>query len=366
MQTRTSRQITVVALVAAAIGAGILTAVLFISGALAGNASGATRTMLATYSSSSDTLAAPLNAAALFSAANPSVVDITSNHSTSVDTGTGFVIDPQGHVLTADHVVTGASSVTVKFQDGVTVSARVLGQDESTDVAVLKVNPSPANVPALTLGSTSSLVVGDTLAVVGNPFGYNRSLSTGVVSALDRTIEAPNGWLIPHALQTDAAVNPGNSGGPVLDAQGAVVGIVDQIATGSSSVDSATGVGFAVPIDLVKSELSQLERGVAVAHAYLGVSAGQTTTGEPGAVVAGIAAGSPAATAGLRTGDLITAVDGTAIHGPSALVASIAAHKPGVKITLHVQRGSSAQTVVATLATQPTRPATQPSQPAAG
>ncbi|MGB9185233.1 MAG: trypsin-like peptidase domain-containing protein, partial [Solirubrobacteraceae bacterium] len=296
----------------------------------------------------------------------PSVVDITSNHSTSVDTGTGFVIDSQGHVLTADHVVTGASSVTVKFQDGVTVPAQVLGQDESTDVAVLKVKPSPANVPALTLGSTGSLVVGDTLAVVGNPFGYNRSLSTGVVSAVDRTIQAPNGWLIPHALQTDAPINPGNSGGPVLDAQGEVVGIVDQIATGSSSVDSDTGVGFAVPSDLVKTELSQLEHGVAVAHAYLGVSAGQTTTGQPGAVVAGIAAGSPAATAGLRTGELITAVDGTAIHGPGALVASIAAHKPGAKITLRVQRGSTALTVVATLATQPKQAAAQPSQPSAG
>jgi S1-C subfamily serine protease len=119
-------------------------------------------------------------------------------------------------------------------------------------------------------------VVDITLAVIGNPFGYNRSLSTGVVSALDRTIQTPDGWLIPHALQTDAPINPGNSGGPVLDAQGSVVGIVDQIATGGSDVDSDTGVGFAIPIDLVKAELSQLERGAHVAHAYLGIAAGRS------------------------------------------------------------------------------------------
>jgi putative serine protease PepD len=243
-------------------------------------------------------LAAPLNAASLYAAANPSVVDIAAvDSSTSGDTGTGFLIDSRGHVLTADHVVAGAKSVTVKFQGGTTVSAQVVGQDRSTDVAVLEVKPSPANLPALPLGSTSPLVVGDTLAVIGNPFGYNRSLSTGVVSALDRTIQAPNGFLIPHALQTDATINPGNSGGPVLDAQGAVVGIVDQIATGGSNVDSATGVGFAVPIDLVKTELSQLEQGRAVVHAYLGVAAGQSTSAQPGALVQAIAAGSPAAKA---------------------------------------------------------------------
>jgi putative serine protease PepD len=199
-------------------------------------------------------------------------------------------------------------------------------------------------------------VVGDTLAVIGNPFGYNRSLSTGVVSALDRTIQAPNGWLISHALQTDATINPGNSGGPVLDAQGAVVGIVDQIATGGSAIDSDTGVGFAVPIDLVQTELSQLEQGRAVVHAYLGVAAGQSTATQPGALVQGVAAGSPAAVAGLRAGDLITSVDGGAIHGPSALIAVIAAHKPGEKLTLQVQRGSSALSITATLVAQPSQP----------
>ena len=261
-------------------------------------------------------------------------------------------------MLTADHVVYGAKSVTVKFQDGVAAPARVVGHDRSSDVAVLDVDPSPADAPALTLGSTSSLVVGDSLAIAGNPFGYNRSLSTGVVSALDRTIQAPNGWLIPHALQTDAIINPGNSGGPVLDEQGAVVGIVDQIATGGSGIDSATGVGFAVPIELVKTQLSQLERGATVVHAYLGVSCGQSITSQPGALILGVASGSPAAAAGLRAGELITAINGTAIHGPSALVAAIAAHTPGQRLTLAVRRTSTPLTMSVVLATQPSTPPT--------
>jgi S1-C subfamily serine protease len=264
------------------------------------------------------------------------------------------MINAQGDILTADHVVAGASSISVKLQNGTTMSARVLGQDNSTDVAVLKINPSRVSVPPLALGSTASLSVGDTLAVIGNPFGFDRSLSTGVVSALDRTIQAPSGFLVPHAIQTDAAINPGNSGGPVLDARGAVVGIVDQIATGGSGADSDTGVGFAIPIDVVKAELPRLERGLHVAHAFLGVATAQATASQPGALVQSVAAGTPAAAAGLRAGDLITAVDGTAVRGPSGFVAAIAAHNPGDRITLKVQRGSATVTLTATLGEQPT------------
>lgn len=353
------RRLTLGAAIAAVVGAGVLAAVLFVVGALGGGATAATASTQPAPSSGSASLSGLLNAPRLYSGANPSIVDITAiNSSTSGDTGTGFLIDSHGHVLTADHVVYGAKSVSVKFQDGVTVPARVLGTDRSDDVAVLALSPSPANAPALTLGSTRSLVVGDSLAVIGNPFGYNRSLSTGVVSALDRTIQAPNGWLIPHALQTDAIINPGNSGGPVLDKQGAVVGIVDQIATGGSSIDSATGVGFAVPIDVVKPQLPALERGVAVTHAYLGAESGQSLTSQPGALVESVTAGSPAAGAGLQPGDLITAVDRTAIPGPSALVATIAADTPGQKLTLTVERATSTLTIPLTLTAQPTMPPT--------
>jgi putative serine protease PepD len=352
------------AVAAALVGAAVLAGVLFAVGAFGGSTGAASAgsraaSTQATATSGSASLAGPLNAPALYARANPSIVDITAvDSSTSGDTGTGFLIDSHGHVLTADHVVYGATSVTVKFQDGVTVPARVVGHDRSSDVAVLTVSPSPANAPALTLGSASQLVVGDSLAIIGNPFGYNRSLSTGVVSALDRILQAPNGWLIPHALQTDAIINPGNSGGPVLDKQGAVVGIVDQIATGGSGIDSATGVGFAVPIDIVKTQLFQLERGAKVAHAYLGVASGQSITSQPGALVESVASGSPAAAAGLRAGDLITAINGSAIHGPSALIAAIASQNPGQSLTLAVRRGSSPLTDTVTLATQPTAPPT--------
>lgn len=356
------RHLTAGAIAAALVGAAVLAAVLFAVGAFGGSTSAASAGSTAAStpaipSVGSAGLAGPVNAPALYAKANPSIVDITAvDSSTSGDTGTGFLIDSHGHVLTADHVVYGAKSVTVKFQDGVTVPARVLGHDRSDDVAVLKVNPSPANAPALALGSTGQLVVGDSLAIIGNPFGYNRSLSTGVVSALDRTIQAPNGWLIPHALQTDAIINPGNSGGPVLDKQGAVVGIVDQIATGGSGIDSATGVGFAVPIDLVKTQLAQLERGATVIHSYLGVAAGQSITSHPGALILGVESGSPAAAAGLRAGELITTINGTAIPGPSALVAAIAAHTPGQRLTLAVRRGSTTLTITVRLAAPPSTP----------
>jgi putative serine protease PepD len=206
----------------------------------------------------------------------------------------------------------------------------------------------------LPLGSSSALAVGDPLAVIGNPFGYNRSLSTGVVSALDRTIQTPNGFTVAHAIQTDAAVNPGNSGGPMLSAQGQVVGIVDQIATGGSNIDSSTGVGFAVPIDVVKAELTQLENGQPVTHAYLGAGTSAPVT-QDGAFVESVATGSPAARAGLRPRDVITAVDGTPLIGPNGLVAAVTADKPGTKITLTVLRGSTHLTLTATLGTQPSQ-----------
>src|SRR5438270_7687852 len=170
----------------------------------------------------------------------------------SVDTGTGLELDTRGDILTASHVVAGASTITVKLQNGRVRTASVRGTDTSNDVSVLHVNPSGLTLHPLPLGSVQSLVAGDPLAVIGDPFGYNRSLSTGVVSGLGRTIQAPNGFPIANALQTDPALNPGNSRGPVLDPQGQVVGIADQIATGGSGVDQGSGVGFAIPIDPVK------------------------------------------------------------------------------------------------------------------
>ena len=312
-----------------------------------------------------------LDARTLYANANPGVVDITSRGITSSSggaspfggsnqsataTGTGFVVDGKGHIVTAAHVVEGASSISVKFQDGTTRTAKVLGTDEATDVAVLSIDPSGLTLHPLALGSSASLSIGDEVAAIGDPFTYDRSLSTGVVSGLDRTISAPNGFTVAHAIQTDAALNPGNSGGPVLDASGRVIGIVDQIATNGSS-QTSSGVGFAVPIDLVRSELSKLEAGQTVRHAYLGVSTSDLGTGTAGALIQSVSSSGPAASAGLRSGDVVTRIGSAAIKGTNDLVAAIAVRAPGDRVAVTVKRGSSTQTVTVTLGTQPVQAA---------
>ena len=190
-----------------------------------------------------------LNAAALYAKASPGVVDITATGTggaaqsqspfgdqgsapQSTATGTGFVTGTDGYIITAAHVVDGASSISVTFQDGTKRTAKLTGKDNATDVALLKVDPAGLTLHPLKLGSSASLRTGDALAAIGDPFGYERSISTGIVSGLDRTIQAPNGFTVAHAIQTDAALNPGNSGGPILNAAGEVIGIADQIATG--------------------------------------------------------------------------------------------------------------------------------------
>src|SRR5436190_2088156 len=359
-----------VALAAALLGAGAVTGVLAATGALDGSTK--STSVVEPVAASGGSTTASLNPRALYASSAAGVVDITASGVSSggdqgrgpfgppgpsgqsqTAAGSGSVIDGQGRILTAAHVVQGASSIKVNFQDGTTRTARVLGTDQSTDIALLKVDPSGLTLHPLALGSSKSLSVGDALAVIGDPFQYSRSLSTGVVSGLDRTIGATNGFSIAHAIQTDASLNPGNSGGPVLDARGRLVGIADQIATGSSS-QSSSGVGFAVPIDLVKSELSQLESGAQVRHAYLGIETGNSTDGK-GALVGSVQGGGPAAAAGLRDGDVVTAFDGSPIHGSNDLVAAITSHRPGDRVTLTVRRGSSNVSVSATLAAQPQR-----------
>jgi putative serine protease PepD len=357
------------ALISGAAGAGLLLA----TGAGGGSSSTTTITQApTTLASSQSTAAASLDAKALYAGTAAGVVDITSRgvtdssggaaspfggpgQSGATATGTGFVVDGKGDIVTAAHVVDGASSITVKFQDGTTRTAKLLGKDNATDVAVLSVDPSGLTLHPLALGRSAALAVGDQLAAIGDPFTYERSLSTGIVSGLDRTISAPNGFTVAHAIQTDAAVNPGNSGGPVLDAGGKVVGIVDQIATNGSS-DTSSGVGFAVPIDLVRSELSQLETGQTVKHAYLGVSTSDAGATAPGALVQSVTNGGPADDAGLRGGDIVTALGTTAIKGTNDLVATIAAHRPGDRVTASVRRGGQTIKVSVTLGTQPSQP----------
>ena len=192
--------------------------------------------------------------------------------------------------------------------------------------------------------------VGDPVAAIGNPFGLDRTITAGIVSALQRQITAPDGFTIQHVIQTDAAINPGNSGGPLMDAQGRVVGINSQIATGGNG-DANVGIGFAIPITTARQELSVLERGGTVQHALLGVG---TVSGNGGALVQRVQAGSPAARAGLRPGDLIVSLGGARVGDPSALAAAVGSHKPGQTVVIRYVRHGAHRTTHATLAQHPT------------
>src|SRR5690242_2427524 len=230
-------------------------------------------------------------------------------------TGSGFVIDPKGLIVTNAHVVDGATSITVKLGDGKAEKATLVGKDESTDLALLKIDPSGHTLKPLPLADSSSVHVGDPTYAIGNPFGLDRTLTTGVVSALQRQIQAPNNFTIDNVIQTDAALNPGNSGGPLLDAAGRVIGVNSQIESNSSSANGGeagnVGIGFAVPSNTVRRVVGQLEKTGHVSHAWLGVSSSDASSG--GATVGQVTSGSPASKAGVRAGDTITAVNGSKV-----------------------------------------------------
>ncbi len=311
---------------------------------------------------SAETGKAALDVNTLYESASPGVVDITATAAASgpgpigpaesTSTGTGFVIDARGRILTASHVVSDATRITVEFQDGTRRTATLLSTDDATDVAVIRVDPAGLTLDPLKLGTTASLSIGDPVAAIGDPFGYDRSITTGIVSGLDRTIEAPNGFTVAHAVQTDAALNPGNSGGPLLAADGTVIGIVDQIAT-NGNANQSSGVGFAVPIDLVAGELGELIAGKQVSHAYIGIATSDASGTTSGALVSDVASGGPAAAAGLAAGDVVTDIGGTAVTGSSDLVATIAEHAPGDTVNVTVRRGSRSLTFSVVLGTQP-------------
>jgi S1-C subfamily serine protease len=283
--------------------------------------------------------------------------------------GSGFVLDADGHIVTNAHVVEGASTITVRFANGDEAEATLVGTDPSSDIAVLKVDPGATTLHPLELGASKDLVVGQGVVAIGSPFGLQGTVTTGIVSALDRSIQAPNGYTIGGAIQTDAAINHGNSGGPLLDSSGKVVGVNAQIASDSGGND---GVGFAIPSDTVSSVAQQLIAGQSVEHAYLGVSVttldsatAQQFDAPAGAAVTSVGDGTPAATAGLQAagestnggvgtlGDVITAVDGQAVQSGDDLTAAISSHAPGDQVTLTVWRDGSSRDVQVTLGTRP-------------
>ncbi|HVU79458.1 MAG TPA: trypsin-like peptidase domain-containing protein [Gaiellaceae bacterium] len=258
--------------------------------------------------------------------------------------GTGFVYDTKGDIVTNAHVVDGATSIKVKLDDGSTATATLVGEDMSTDVAVIHVNVDASKLQPIPFGDSSKAQVGDPVVAIGNPFGLDDTVTSGIVSALNRQITAPdNQTPIEGAIQTDAAINHGNSGGPLLNMQGQVIGITSQI---QSDGGGNEGVGFAIPSNMVKTIADQLISTGKAQHALLGVTPAAATGGVK---IASVENGSGADNAGLKVGDVITGVDGTAVTQPEQLRAIIAQHKPGDTITLTVRRGSDTKTVKATL-----------------
>jgi S1-C subfamily serine protease len=336
------------------------------------------------------------NPAQIYKDVSPGVVTITSVFQGGGDSilgggsaagqGSGFVVDKEGDIVTNAHVVTNggnlngggtpreAKQVFVQFGDLNRVSADIVGFDADSDIALIKVDPDGLELKPLTLANRSNFVVGEPVAAIGSPFGEDQSLSVGVISATDRTVEGLTNFGIDNAIQTDASINPGNSGGPLLDSNGEVIGINEQIA---SSSGSNSGVGFAIPVTSIRYSLDQLRGDGKVEYAYLGVTSeslypqlaehlGLDT--ESGALVTDVVDGSPADDAGLRGstdtstfqlqrvktgGDVVTAVDGKPVHRNADLSELIAMHKPGDTVELDILRDGRQTTVDVTLGARP-------------
>jgi S1-C subfamily serine protease len=290
--------------------------------------------------------------------------------------GSGFVIDKAGHIVTNYHVVQGAKSVEVSFSNNERMKARLVGTDPSTDIAVLQVKASSRALTPLPLGDSDTVRVGDQVLAIGNPFGLDRTATAGIVSALQRPIQAPNGDEIDHVIQTDAALNHGNSGGPLIDASARVIGVNSQIQSGGLT-DGNVGIGFAVPINTVKTVVAQLIENGRVDHAFIGVQVQPITAQvarifhlgvSHGLLVEVVQRGSAAAKAGLEAGttnvtvagesyrlggDVIVKADGVAVGSLARLRDLVSAKKPGETMTLEIRRNGKPKTIIVTLGKRP-------------
>jgi S1-C subfamily serine protease len=320
-----------------------------------------------------DLNSAPASAAAslVYQEVGPSVVQINvasqiRGRTALGGSGSGFVVDEAGLILTNHHVIEGGRVITVLFSNGETRTAEVLGTDSGNDLALLKVD-LPAGVPAIRLGDSDKVQVGETAIAIGSPFGLSQTVTQGIISALDRDWSPGNRALYTGLIQTDAPINPGNSGGPLVNTNGEVIGINGMI---ESPVSGSVGIGFAIPINTAKRLLPQLETGAQLQRAWLGISgtdlgqvsaAGQDTPVAEGVLVASVASNSPAATAGLRGGqgedatggDIIVALNGQPVKRMTQLAELIAQHQPGDVIELTVIRSGQELEVALTLAPWP-------------
>jgi putative serine protease PepD len=342
-----------------AIGASLVVAAGIGAGSYGLASSGGTKTVVrqVTVAGSQPAVAtSSLSVTDVYNRASKGVVEITVSSTSSSPfggaqsqqaQGSGFVYDDNGDIVTNDHVVQGANTISVRFWNGATYKARLVGTDPSTDLAVLKVDAPSSLLDPLQLGNSSSAQVGEGVVAIGSPFGLEETVTSGIVSALHREMTAPNNFTIADSIQTDAAINHGNSGGPLLDLTGKVIGVNSQIE--SDSGDNA-GVGFAVPSNTVKTIVSQLISGGKVQHAYLGVG---IATASNGVRLTQVRAGTPGAQAGLKIGDVVTAVDGTKVTGASELGSAIDAKQPGDTVSITYVRGGKSTTVQVKLAVRP-------------
>src|SRR5215216_73632 len=280
-------------------------------------------------------------AAAVAKALLPTVVEIRHDNGL----GSGFVYDSNGYIMTAAHVVEGVDQVDVRLYDGTKLTGKVVGTDEVSDVAVVKVDRTGLKAAPLAIGKP--VQVGQLAVAIGSPFGLNETVTAGIISATDRVLQDGR-----EVIQTDAPINPGNSGGLLADRRGRVIGINDAIRPGGNS-DGNVGIGFAIPIDLAARSAAAIAQGKQVQTGYLGVSAADPGGNQDGALVQDVVSGSPAAKAGLQAGDLVTAVDGQAVQNSGEMVARIRDHKPGDKVSLTVNRGGNQTTIPATLGERP-------------
>src|SRR5882757_546395 len=282
---------------------------------------------------------------------SPGVVDITVTQSSSGNgffgssqqtqgEGAGVVYDSNGDILTDEHVVNNATSVTVNFQNGHKATAKVLGTDPSTDVAVIHVDAPSSDLHPIPFADSAAAQVGDPVVAIGSPFSLPETVTQGIVSAVGRSITAPNNFTIEGAIQTDAAINPGNSGGPLLDGNGHVLGLNDQIQTNSGS---NSGVGFAIPSNMISRIANEIIAGKSVKHAFVGVFLNSSTTG--GAEISQVQAGSPASSAGVQPRDIVTSIDGKAITSTQQFIETIDTYGPGQTITLTVKRDGGTKTL---------------------
>jgi putative serine protease PepD len=262
--------------------------------------------------------------------------------------GSGFVYDKEGRIVTNEHVVDGAQSVSVKFWNGKSYDATVVGTDASTDLAVLDVDAPASLLSPLALGDSSKVQVGNTVVAIGSPFGLEQTVTAGIVSALHRQMTSPNSFTIDDSIQTDAAINHGNSGGPLIDSSGRVIGVNAQIASDSGGNE---GVGFAIPSNTAKSIVSQLIDTGKVEYAFLGV--GLEDASGTGARIGEVRPDTPAQRAGLRTGDVITQVDGRSIGSADELRAAINSKSPGDSVSVTYKRGGNTHSVRVTLTNRP-------------